>query len=280
MTPTRPALRYHGSKWRIAPWIISHFPAHLTYVEPFGGGASVLLRKPAAVNEVYNDMDGEIVNVFRVLRGADTSHTLARLLDLTPHARAEYDLAFDPADCPVEQARRTIIKAYMGHGSAGATGQYKTGFRNRRSGDSGPANEWATYPASVATFHGRFRAVTLECLPAVDVIQRYDSPTTLFYVDPPYVMNTRTSNSKAYRFEMTDADHEGLADALHGVKGLVVLSGYECPLYSRLYAGWHMTGKVTSCNGNTKGQSRIERLWLSPRTEQALSNRLPMGVGV
>jgi len=113
VAPTRPVLRYHGGKWRLASWIISHFPPHRVYVEPFGGAASVLLRKPRSYAEVYNDMDGEIVNVFRVLRDPARARELERVLRLTPFAREEFELSYIRDEDPIEQARRTIVRAFI-----------------------------------------------------------------------------------------------------------------------------------------------------------------------
>lgn len=130
---SRPALRWHGGKWRLAPWVLRHFPAHRTYVEPFGGAASVLLRKERAYAEVYNDLDGEVVGLFRVLQNDDAAARLMRLLEMTPFARAEFRLAYEPTDDPVERARRLIIRAFMGFGSnahaSAAKGHRSTGFR-------------------------------------------------------------------------------------------------------------------------------------------------------
>src|SRR5262245_58814798 len=110
--PRRPVLRYHGGKWRLAPWIIEHFPEHRIYVEPYGGGASVLLRKSRAFAEVYNDLDGDVVNVFRVLRDRASAAALIRAIELTPWARDEFRLSYRPASDPVERARRTIARAF------------------------------------------------------------------------------------------------------------------------------------------------------------------------
>ncbi len=123
-----PVIRYHGGKFRLAPWVIRHFPPHTCYVESFGGAAGVLMQKERAYAEVYNDLDGDIVNLFRVLQLEETREQLTRLLVLTPYARGEFDRAWEPTADPVEQARRTIIRAQMGFGSAGAT-KGRTGFR-------------------------------------------------------------------------------------------------------------------------------------------------------
>ncbi|MBB2196598.1 DNA adenine methylase [Gluconacetobacter sp. 1c LMG 22058] len=147
----RPALRWHGGKWRLAPWVIEHFPPHDCYVEPFGGAASVLLRKPRVGAEVYNDLDDDVVGLFRVLRNADQAQRLIDQLRLTPFARAE------DADCrrpapdadPVERARRMIARSFMGFGSDSSRQDRTTGFRsstNRDGGKSTPARDWSNYP--------------------------------------------------------------------------------------------------------------------------------------
>ncbi|GAB3380892.1 DNA adenine methylase [Spongiibacter taiwanensis] len=186
-----PVMRYHGGKFRLAPWVMSFFPKHHTYVEPFAGAAGVLLQKPRSISEVYNDLDGEVVNVFRVLQQPDTAAALERLLALTPYARDEFNLSYEPSECPVEQARRTLIRAHQGFGSAGAT-KHKTGFRidsARAYGTS--AHIWAKYPRCISQFVERLQAVVIENKPALDVIDNHDRPDTLFFVDPPYVHSTR-----------------------------------------------------------------------------------------
>jgi len=132
--PKRPLLRYHGGKWLLAPWIISNFPAHRVYVEAFGGAGSVLLRKERAYGEIYNDLDNEIVNLFRV--GRARGDELRRALELTPFSRVEYRLSFEVSDDPVEQARRTVTRSLMGFGSNALCRLVKSGFRanSNRSG--------------------------------------------------------------------------------------------------------------------------------------------------
>jgi len=262
MNPTRPVMRYHGGKWRLAPWIISHFPRHELYVEPFGGAASVLLRKIPSQQEVYNDLDSEIVNVFRILRDQKRATELTRLMFLTPHSREEFNRAFEPSDNPVEQARRTLIRAGMGHGSNAATRISQSGFRSKRMGFASPAWDTANYPPCIPAFIERLRSVVIENRQAVDVISLYDSPVTLHYIDPPYLPETRTFSEKSYRHEMTPAQHHELADVLHSVQGMVIVSGYDSLLYRELYADWHMTTYTTRAE---HAVSRTEVLWLSPK---------------
>lgn len=276
--PTRPALRYHGGKWKLAPWIISYFPRHRTYVEPYGGAASVLLRKPRSYAEVYNDLDGEIVNLFRVLRNPAQARELVRLVELTPFSRAEFEDSYLAHGDPIEQARRTLIRSFAGFGAAGTSGN-ATGFRNNasRTGTT-PAHDWANYPDPLALIAERMRGVTVEMRPAVDLVHMFDSPQTLFYLDPPYPLSTRGKQAAAagYRFEMTDEQHGEMAAALHSINGMAIVSGYACALYDRkLFADWSRIEKETHADG---ARDRTEVLWISPRTSAALQDvsGLPM----
>lgn len=263
--PRRPVLRYHGGKWRLAPWILSLFPErHTVYVESFGGAASVLMRKPRCYAEVYNDQWGEVVNVFRVLRCQRSAASLARDLMLTPFARAEFDEPINDESDPVERARKTLLRSFAGFGSAAVNGEHSTGFRkNTRRSSTIPAHDWARWPAEISSFVDRLQGVVIENRPALSVIAEHDSEQTLHYVDPPYpksTRNTRRGNS-AYRCDMTDDGHRELVELLHRVEGMVVLSGYACSLYDdELYAGWRRCIRHASADG---GRVRTEVVWLN-----------------
>lgn len=264
MAPERPILRYHGGKWVLAPWIIEHFPEHRVYVEAFGGAASVLMRKPRSYGEVYNERDGEIVNLFRVAR--DRRDELRAMLALTPFARDEFLLSYEPSSDPVEQARRTVARSFMGFGSPSASGR-KTGFRaNSNKSGTTPAHDWGNLPACFEALCARLVGVVIENKEAISVMEQQDAPTTLHYVDPPYVHGTRHID-KGYRFELTDAQHEELSDALHDLSGMVVLSGYPCDLYGDLYADWERRERPALADG---AQPRTEALWLNPACSEAL----------
>ncbi len=265
----RPPLRYHGGKWLLAPWIVSHFPAHRLYVEPYGGAASVLLRKPRSSAEIYNDRWTRVVNVFRVLRDPTTAAQLARLLYLTPYARDE----FTETDAKrrktgttkdVEQARLTIFRSFAGFASASTNEFHPTGFRpvSLRSSTM-PSVDWANYPWQIPQFVERLRGVTIENKDALNLIERHDSRDTLFYLDPPYPLATRRArpSKPAFAHEMTDEDHRDLATLLHEVKGMVVLSGYDCPLYQELFGTWTRFEKDHVIDG---GRKRVESIWLNP----------------
>lgn len=266
MTMTRPILRYHGGKWLLAPWIISHMPPHRTYVEPFGGAASVLLRKGRCYAEVYNDLGGEVVNLFQVLRSPRAGELIAGV-ELTAFARAEFEMAYEIAEDAVERARRLVVRSAMGFGSGLAVNFQSTGFR----GDSTkpgttPAHDWLNLPSILAQAVRRLRGVVIECRPAAEVIARYDAPDVLFYIDPPYVHATRSHKVSGgtlhhrYTHEMTDEDHAALLDQLVAAQGQVMLSGYSHPLYDAALASWRRVTREALADGAVK---RTEVLWMN-----------------
>lgn len=257
--PSRPALRYHGGKWRLAPWIIGHFPQHRVYVEPFGGAASVLLRKPRSYAEVYNDLDDDVVNLFTVLRG-DQAGVLIEKLRLTPFAQSEFETAYQPADDAVERARRLIIRSFMGFGSNGHN--RATGFRanSNRSGTT-PAHDWVNYPAALSLIIERLTGVCIQNRDALAVMAQHDGLETLHYVDPPYVHETRTDAAADYAHEMTNKQHEELLHFLRSLQGAVILSGYPHSLYDHLLHDWRRVERGAYADGAAK---RTEVLWLNP----------------
>jgi DNA adenine methylase len=258
--PTRPVLRYFGGKWLLAPWIIERFPPHKVYVEPFGGAASVLMRKARSYAEVYNDLDGEIVNLFQVLRCHAKAERLERLLCLTPFSRAEFEFAYRPSAIPVERARRLIIRSYMGFGSDGHNLELGvTGFRaNSNKSGTTPAHDWANFPDQIKAFTERLAGVVIENRDACEVMAQQDSLETLHFVDPPYVQSTRGRHKHRYRFEMSDADHVKLCGFLKSLKGMVILCGYENQFYESL--GWAREARETFADG---AKRRKEIIWLN-----------------
>lgn len=251
----------------MAPWLIEHFPPHRVYVEPFAGGASVLMRKPRSYAEVYNDRWDQVVKVFRVLRDPAKSSELAELLRLTPFSRTE----FDGADWEIvsnlpelEAVRLTIFRSFAGFGSAAANGKYSTGFRSNsnRSGTT-PAHDWVNYPKQIKAFTERLSGVVIENKDALELIPQHDTPETFFYVDPPYPHSTRNMRrgNTAYECEMTDDDHRRLAECLHQAQGKVLLSGYPCDLYdSELYSDWQRVEIPHLADGARK---RTEVIWMN-----------------
>lgn len=270
---TRPIMRYHGGKWKIAPWIISNFAQHRIYVEPYGGAASVLLRKPRCYAEVYNDLDSEVVNVFTVFR--DHGEELKRILWGTPFGRDEFIASYFPSEDPIEQARRTVARSFMGFGSASVTktrhtttrfSKPTTGFRanSNRSGTV-PAHDWANYYDACEALISRLRGVTIENRNAVEVMRAHDREDVLHYVDPPYIAASRDAGSD-YKHEMTDADHRQLASVLKALKGKVCLSGYASAIYDELYGDWYRVERKALADG---AKERIEVLWMNYAPENA-----------
>lgn len=266
MTPTRPILRYHGGKWRIAPWIVSHMPPHDTYVEPFCGAGSVLLRKEPSPTEVLNDRHNRLVNCFRVLRDPVSAARLTELLRATPFSMSEYIEARDESADPIEDARRLIVLGHQGHGSTAATGGKLTGWRRAtRKGAWSGAHEWSAIWESVGSWADRLRCVMLESDDARAVVGRWDGPRTLFYIDPPYLLGTRTSLN-GYAHDMTDQQHHQLAADLRAVRGMVILSGYQSDIYSELYGDWQRLDHAAVAD---KGQIRTESIWLNAAAQAA-----------
>jgi len=268
---TRPALRYHGGKFRLAPWILQFFPPHGCYVEPFGGAAGVLLQKPRVYAEVYNDLDGDIVNFWRVLRDPRMRLDLIEACRLTPYAREEFDHAYEPTDDPLERARRTCVRAAMGFGSAGAT-KATTGFRTDTRRKYGTAqHNWAAYPDALGAIGERFSGVLIENRDAIDVMQAHDGHDTLFFVDPPYVHDTRCMRNRGgYRHELDDAAHQRLIDAARAVDGMVVLCGYRSDLYDAALSDWRRHETAARISGGRGTSLRTEVVWLNPACSAAL----------
>jgi DNA adenine methylase len=260
----RPALRYHGAKFRLAPWVIGHFPSHKYYIEPYGGAAGVLLRKERCKAEVYNDIDGDIVNFFQVLRDPSTRQGLIESLMLTPYSRDEFLLAHEHTDVPIERARRTAVRASMGFGSGGSTLD-KTGFRTDIKREYGTAMDlWVKYPLTLGAIGERLSGVQIENRPAIDLMLKHDSTETLHYVDPPYMLQTRNlgNRGRTYRNEMTDSDHEALLNVLIKLEGHVVLSGYETDLYNDTLSGWKKQTKPSRISSGRGTAIKTECLWI------------------
>ncbi len=226
----------------------------------------MLIRKPRSYSEVYNDLDGEVVNLFRVLQDDYLAGTLKTRLELTPFARAEFNRAYEEnEDRQIDRAWALVVRAFMGFGSNASNAERSTGFRanSNRSGTT-PAHDWANYPATLDAIIERLRGVVIENRPAIEILQQHDSAETLHYVDPPYAHETRKpGNEDNYKHEMTDADHVELAQVLHGLGGGIVLSGYPSPLYDKeLYADWHRVERKALADGAAE---RTEVLWINAK---------------
>ena len=263
-----PAIRYHGGKFRLAPWIIEQMPEHVCYVEPFGGAAGVLLQKPRSYSEVYNDLDGEVVNLFRVLRNPELNQRLQDACRLTPYSRDEFCHAQQPATDSVERARRMVVRACMGFGSAAGIGG-NSGFR----GDSKrkyatAAHLWERYPENLAALCQRLQGVIIENKDALSVMRAHDAQTTLHYIDPPYVPETRVQGNRYYAYEMTVEGHEQLLAVDRTMTGMVMISGYDTEVYNDMLSGWAKTEKTSRISAGRGTKVRTECLWLNPAAQQ------------
>jgi DNA adenine methylase len=249
-------IKYPGAKNTLAPWIVAQFPAHAHYLDSHAGSAAVLLAKPPAPHEVMNDLDGRLVNAFRVVR--EHGDELARLIDLTPYSRAEYYLSYEQSPDSVEDARRFFVRCWMAHGFKPYC---RTGWRHNGSKSLQPVTRlWNSVPDAIRETMRRLKSVEIECQPALALIERYRTADTMIYCDPPYVMNTR-AHKKIYAHEMTDAEHLTLLDALDLHPGPVVLSGYRSALYDDRLPHWRRIERGVQ---DQKGQVRAECLWLNP----------------
>lgn len=234
-------------------------PSHRVYVEPFGGVASVLLRKPRCFVEFYNDLDDDVVNLFQILRGPDVEK-LAEQLRLTPYSKTEFRNAFEWTDDPLERARRCLIKGSMGFGSWASAKQTPgaTGFREYCR-DQNLAKSFKMLPEIMGQFTNRLRDVVITKSDAWTVMERHDSSETLHFLDPPYLPQTRDIG-KDYAHELTVADHETLLKNIKTLSGMVMLSGYASDLYEDYLGDWRRIERAALADGARK---RTEVLWMN-----------------
>ena len=201
-------LKYPGAKNRLAPWIIQYIPEHDVYLEPFAGSLAVFFNKERSHIETVNDLDEEIVNFFMVLR--DHKEKLQQSISLTPFSRKEYQMAYEPSSDPVEQARRFAVKCWMGFGCGN---RYQNGFKSGQQTHSpNPAKAWSELPETIEFAAERLKGVQIECLPAIELINRYDTKDVFIYADPTYLHGTR--KNYLYKYEMKDSDHVELLEVL------------------------------------------------------------------
>ena len=267
------AFGWYGGKFSHLASLLPLLPESHHYCEPFAGSAALLLNRPPSPVETYNDLDGEVCNFFRALR--DNSDELIRLIGLTPFSREEFGLAceYDPALPSIERARRFYVRARqvrIGLAQSASIGRWANCMNTSRRGMSGVVSRWLGGVEALAAVAERLLRVQVENRPALDILDIYDSNETLFYCDPPYVHSTR-GDSKAYAFEMTNEQHEELADKLNAVRGRVAFSNYDSDFLDQLYPSrrWSKHVLPAKTNHATKGK-RVEILWTNYRTENCL----------
>jgi len=260
----RPPVKWHGGKRYLAKRIIKHFPNHRIYLEPFGGGASVLLNKAPVEVEVYNDIDLRITRLFRVLR--DHGDKFLEKVQLIPYSQVEFEAAacYPPGATELEMAIYDFVRWRQSFGGKGQSWSYTTA--RARGGMAGDVNAWWTAIDGLPEVINRIRRVQILCQSALEAIPRFDHPEGLIYCDPPYVHSVRETNSRSvYHAEMSDDEHRKLALVLRKCKASVIVSGYPSPLYEEIYSGWRtVTFNIANhAAGGKKKARETECLWMN-----------------
>lgn len=254
-------LKYPGSKWKIAKWIVSQIPKHHSYVEPYFGSGAVLFNKSPSAIETVNDLDSNVYNLFNCIR--NDNERLSSMVAMTPFSREVYDDAFKnniPSDDdPFEKARCFLIQCWQGHGFR--TNGYKVGWKNDVQGRENmyAVYNWYRLPEWIIGIADRLKQVQIENRPAMEVINRFWYPNVFMYLDPPYILSTRTA--KQYKHEMTDQDHVELLELISKFPGKVIISGYENDLYNNMLEGWHK--EKTTGYAEYYGADRNEVIWMN-----------------
>jgi len=257
------AFGWYGGKFNHLNWLLPLLPEATHYCEPFAGSAAVLLNRQPSPVETYNDIDGEVVNFFRVLR--DQKEDLIQAIGLTPFSREELRIAVEEPreNCSeLERARRFFVRARQvrtGLAQTASAGRWAHCKLTSRAGMAGAVSRWLGSVEGLSEIVQRLLRVQIEQGRAIEVIGRYDSPDTLFYCDPPYPHDTR-GDRHAYAYEMTDDDHRELAAVLNQVQGKVAISGYHCDLFAHLYQDWNRIEAPSKQCLSVK-QPRTEVLW-------------------
>jgi DNA adenine methylase len=277
-----------GGKGNLVSKLLKLIPPHRTYVEVFGGGASLLFAKEPSPVEVYNDIDSLLVNLFRVLRDEEKFEKFYRKVFFTPYSREEFYRCretLEQEDDEIEKAYKFYVVSRMSFSGDIKTRSWGYALTSSRRGMSTMCSSWLSGIELLPEIHARLMRVQIENDDFRKIIERYDTPDTLFYLDPPYVLETR--KQKIYKYEMTIEDHKDLVNLLINIKGKALLSGYNHPVYFPLEeAGWKRIDYETACyaagrtrqtkvlgEGSAKQKApRVESIWLSPNiTYQILS---------
>lgn len=258
----RSVLKYPGSKWRIAKWIVSRIPNHHSYVEPFFGSGAILLNKAPSAIETVNDLDFNVCNLFRCIQ--TDSQRLASIVAMIPYSRSEYDetynLNIEETDS-FKKAARFLVQCWQGHGFR--TNGYKVGWKSDVQGRENmyAVYNWYRLPEWIIGIVDRLKQVQIENQPATEVIKRFWYPNVFLYLDPPYLLGTRTA--KQYKYEMTDQDHRDLLQLIKQFPGKVMISGYENEMYNLFLDGW--VKESTKGYVEYNGADKKEVIWMNYR---------------
>lgn len=256
-------LKYSGSKWNIAKKLVELIPPHKSYVEPYFGSGAVLFSKPPSRIEIINDLDSDVVNLFRCIQ--ENPENLARLVMTTPYSREAYNDSFQgthitgipSGDDRFHKACRFLTRMWQSYGSR--NDGYKNGWKYDASRERMYALwDWYALPEWIVGVAERLRKVQIEHKPALDVIKQFDNPDVFIYMDPPYLLGTRSH--KQYRYEMEDADHEELLNTVLRSRARIMISGYESKMYNDYLHGWRRAGFSSHADG---GRPRQEVVWMN-----------------
>ena len=261
------AFGWYGGKFSHLDFILPNLPEDARhFCDVFGGSAAVIINRKPAPAETYNDIDGELVNFFAALRDTRTSDSLIKAIALTPFSREELVRACEPPGGiePVERARRFFVRARQtrtGLAQTSSEGRWAHCVLTSRAGMAGAVSRWLGSVEGLPEIVQRLQRIQIENAPALEVVERYDTPETLFYLDPPYVHDAR-GDASAYGAEMSDADHADLARALHRIKGRAAISGYRTPLYDQLFGDWRRVDADPRLCHSVR-QPRQESMWMN-----------------
>lgn len=255
----KPVLKYPGSKWRIAKEIVQLIPEHHAYIEPYFGSGAVFFSKDASHIELINDLDDNVPNLFKCIR--DCPDELAGFIAAVPYARYEYERAFSEVNTEKDSLKKAadfLVTCWQGHGFR--TNGYRVGWKNDVQGRERmyALRNWYHLPEVILETAERLRCVQIDNRPALEVIKRFNYPNVFMYIDPPYILGTRTA--KQYRHEMADADHEELLDILTKSNAKIMISGYESEMYNRALKGWE---KMQFRSNAEYGGNRVETVWMN-----------------
>lgn len=273
-----PLLRIPGGRFRLAPWLLNFFPAHETYVEPFAGAASVLALKARAPVEILNDLDEQLINLFRVLQQPDQAAELRRRIAMTPFGRQALAEALDTPGAGVEAAANLVIRSWLGQGADAAVRvNGRPAFRDSVAARA--LSDWASFPDALTQIAERLRGVLIEHQDAEPLIRRVSDVDTLIFADPPHPLDrdgSREPTAHVHRCEVTVDDHKRFADALLRSNGPVVFLAQRDPLFDHLYRGWHRH----DFDRLDDGERRTASVWLNPRCARSLSSGPQPGRGL
>lgn len=251
-------MKYPGSKWRIADRLVQMIPEHHAYCEPFFGSGAVFFKKNPSDIEMINDLDNDIPNLFMCIR--DDPDKLAAIVASIPYSRYEYEKAFSAGGGvePYTKAAKFLTRCWQGHGFR--TNGPKVGWKNDVHGRESmyALRDWYNLPGNIIETAERLRCVQIENRPATEVIKRFNYPDVFMYIDPPYLLSTRTG--KQYKHEMSEEEHKNLLDILKASRAKIMLSGYESDIYNEALKGWHKE-YFTSNTGYSSSSTEV--VWMN-----------------